>query len=74
MLRTLGGGCHVPIGACSSIHDGQLTLRGTVLTPTGSDRIEVLRTAGLDAAESLGESVAAELSRLGASRLLGGKK
>ena len=73
MLRTLGGGCHVPIGARSSIEDGQLTLHGAVLTPTGSDRIEVRRTGNLDLAERLGETVAAELLRLGANRLLSGR-
>src|SRR6516225_6361435 len=36
MLRGLGGGCQVPIGAVTNITSGLLMLRGVVLSPNGS--------------------------------------
>ena len=43
MLRGLGGGCQVPIGAVTRIDGDTLTLRGVVLPPDGSSRIEAER-------------------------------
>ena len=48
MLRGLGGGCQVPIGAVTRIVDGTLTLRGVVLPPDGSQRIEAESSRGAD--------------------------
>src|SRR6516165_3484020 len=39
MLRSLGGGCHVPIGAKTSLAGGAITLQGVVLSPDGRRRI-----------------------------------
>src|SRR5437660_47402 len=39
MLRGLGGGCHVPIGARSSLQGTTLTLKGLVIDPNGNERI-----------------------------------
>ena len=35
LLRGLGGGCQVPIGAAGTVHEGRLRLRAAVLTPDG---------------------------------------
>src|SRR5207244_513179 len=40
MLRALGGGCQVPIGALSCRQGADLRLTGVVLAPDGSRRIE----------------------------------
>src|SRR5205807_1005478 len=40
LLRALGGGCQVPIGAAAVVAAETLTLRGAVLAPDGSRRIE----------------------------------
>jgi len=70
MLRGLGGGCQVPIGAVTKIVDGMLTLRGVVLPPSGKQRIEAETTGSMDQAESLGQVVAEELRGRGAEELL----
>jgi hydroxymethylbilane synthase len=70
MLRGLGGGCQVPIGAVTRIADGTLTLRGVVLPPDGSQRIEAVTTGPMDQAEPLGRHVADLLRGKGAEELL----
>jgi hydroxymethylbilane synthase len=70
MLRTLGGGCHVPIGARSVVVRTTLTVRGAVLTPAGTRRIEAERSGPLGAAEEIGIELAKELLALGAKELL----
>jgi hydroxymethylbilane synthase len=70
MLRGLGGGCQVPIGAVTRIADGMLTLRGVVLPPNGSQRVEAEITGPMDQAESLGRQVADQLRGIGAEELL----
>ena len=72
MLRGLGGGCQVPIGAVTEIADGMLTLRGVVLPPDGRQRIEAEITGPMEQAEALGQAVAEELRRRGADELLSG--
>ena len=70
MLRALGGGCQVPIGAAAEVQDARLRLRGVVLSPDGRQRIEADIEGPSAAAESLGERLAADLLRRGARELL----
>lgn len=71
MLRTLGGGCQVPIGALSQTRSGMLHLRGTVLSPDGKNRIEQEIVGPLDAnSETIGQQLAHELLMAGANDLL----
>lgn len=70
VLRTLGGGCHVPIGVRGSILDGRLTLRGTVLSPDGARRIEAARVDFAVNGQQMGVDLAQELMLLGAAELL----
>jgi hydroxymethylbilane synthase len=70
MLRGLGGGCHVPIGAKTTIADGTLSLRGVVLSPDGARRIEASIAGPQAQAESLGQDLARQLRDLGADDLL----
>jgi hydroxymethylbilane synthase len=70
LLRALGGGCLVPIGAAAAVEGDVLTLRGAVLSPDGRQRVAG-ETAGPAAeAEALGERLAAELLAQGARALL----
>ena len=70
MLRGLGGGCQVPIGARTKIANGMLTLRGVVLPPDGSQRIEAEIAGAMEEAESLGQTLANQLRERGAEELL----
>jgi hydroxymethylbilane synthase len=67
-LRTLQGGCQVPIGAAGNFDGGKLTLRGVVLSPDGSRRID--GTMSGHNAEETGERLARELLGRGAAELL----
>jgi hydroxymethylbilane synthase len=70
-LRTLGGGCQVPIGAAAHVNGETLALRGAVLHPEGKRRIEDQTRGPRAAAESLGQQLAHTLLRQGAEELLG---
>lgn len=70
LLRALGGGCQVPIGAVASLEAERLVLRATVLAPDGSKRIESRHEGEPAAAEAVGEQLAQRLIELGAGRLL----
>jgi len=61
-LETIQGGCQVPIACYSEINEGQLTIRGMVLSPDGkqylSDNVQciVSETAAVEAARKLATS------------------
>jgi hydroxymethylbilane synthase len=71
MLRGLGGGCQVPIGAATTVVGSTLTLRGVVLPPDGSQRVERQTNGPLAQAEELGQHLAQDLLDHGARELLG---
>lgn len=73
LMRTLEGGCSVPIGVESSWVDGKLRVRATVVNVTGteavdSDMSEVLSSP--EAAEEFGKRVALDLVGKGAGKIL----
>jgi hydroxymethylbilane synthase len=72
-LRELQGGCQVPIGAAADIDGDVLVLRGAVLSPDGSSRVEGLQTGSRGEAEKLGRALALVLLERGAAELLRGK-
>ncbi len=68
LLRALGGGCQVPIGACAEAIEEGLRLTAVVAHPDGNEVIRESR-AGSDG-EAVGHEVAEELLRRGAERIL----
>jgi hydroxymethylbilane synthase len=72
LLRSLGGGCQVPIGAAGVVRDGVLTLRGVVLRPDGRQRVEGQTAGPAGEAEDLGRKLAEDLLGRGAAELLSG--
>jgi hydroxymethylbilane synthase len=70
LLRGLGGGCLVPIGAAAIVRDGRLSLRGVVLPPDGSARVAAEESGPADDAEAVGARLAAALLAAGARELL----
>jgi hydroxymethylbilane synthase len=70
LLRTLGGGCHVPVGARTHYTPDRLALRGTVLSPNGVRRIEADLAGPPEQAEDLGIELAQKLLAQGARELL----
>jgi hydroxymethylbilane synthase len=68
LLRGLGGGCQVPIGAWAQPHDGELILTAVVGRPDGS---EMLREWAMGSdPEKLGRETAKTLLKKGADRIL----
>ncbi len=61
LLASLDGSCRTPIAAHANLQDGELVLRGRLLTPDGTEMREICRTGsaanartiGLDAGEAL---------------------
>ncbi len=70
MLRALGGGCQVPMGAVSRVSGGALALRGAVVRPDGARRVEAEQTGPADDAEGIGRRLAEVLLARGAGDLL----
>jgi hydroxymethylbilane synthase len=70
VLRALGGGCQVPIGAYARIEDGTLHLRAVVISPDGATVVSGARSGAPSAAGALGHDLANELLLAGARHIL----
>jgi hydroxymethylbilane synthase len=70
LLFHLGGGCLVPIGAATSSHGSELTLRGAVLSADGQQRVAGIISGSAMESEDLGCRLADELLAQGAKKLL----
>jgi hydroxymethylbilane synthase len=70
LLRGLGGGCLVPIGASARVDGERLMLRGAVLTPDGKQRVAAETSGAADEAEAVGQWLAEMLCARGAGELL----
>ena len=65
LLRALGGGCDIPLGALATSRDGRLCLLATATDPGGA-MVRAEGAASAEEASELGVRVAAELRQLGA--------
>ena len=73
LLRTLGGGCQIPIAAYTHRENGSVVLDAIVIRPDGSEVVvarESSPTATMAAAEQLGRKAAESLISRGAGRIL----
>lgn len=69
MLRTLEGGCRVPVGALGTVRDGRIRLRGVVASPDGALVYEGEAEGGDP--EEVGGRLARDLLARGAALVLG---
>lgn len=69
-LRTLEGGCQVPIGALATLSGDELRLDGLVADMEGERILRDLRTGPVGDAAALGERVAESLRSAGADEIL----
>jgi hydroxymethylbilane synthase len=68
VLRCLGGGCQVPIGAHATVNGDEISVTAVVADPQGTT---VLREGGTGAdPERLGRSVGETLLKRGAAKIL----
>lgn len=70
LLRTLGGGCQLPIAAHGVMKGSDLHLTGLVASVDGTQLIRDRISGAADDAESLGQALAERLLHLGADDLL----
>jgi hydroxymethylbilane synthase len=70
LLRGLGGGCLVPVGAATEVTGGTLQLRGAVFAPDGKQCVEGRSNGPLALAEEIGGQLAQDLLARGAGNLL----
>ena len=70
LVKALHGNCHSPIGAYASIKNNKVTLIGRVASVDGRELIAAQETATLSAVAELASSVAMQLRRKGAEKIL----
>ena len=70
VLKSLGSGCQLPVGAYATHVDDELSLIAAVCHPEGIHRIVETATGTPDAAQHLGKIVAEKLQDSGATELL----
>ncbi len=70
LLRGLGGGCLVPLGARGVVEDDALSLQAAVLSPDGRRRVAGEGTGPAGEAEEIGQHLAESLLSRGAGELL----
>jgi hydroxymethylbilane synthase len=70
LLRSLGGGCQVPIAAHATVTDGRVRLDGLVASLDGAHVIRDTLEGAAAEADALGEALAARLRQRGADALL----
>lgn len=69
-LRSLGGGCQLPIAAYAVVREKRIRLDGLVADPDGSRIVRDRNSGGLDEAERLGTELGERLLEQGARELL----
>ncbi len=70
LLKRLGGGCQVPIGAFAEMHDGELHLEAIVADPDGSKLLRESRDGSRNDPEQLGNAVGEALLNRGGAEIL----
>ncbi len=69
-LRTLEGGCQVPMACYAKLVDGDLHVSGLVIDPAGTRLLQAFTQGAPQEAVAHGETVAARLLDLGAAEIL----
>jgi hydroxymethylbilane synthase len=70
VVRRLGGGCQMPIGAFAEIHERSIRARGIVISLDGADAAHGEAEGSLDAPEDVGVRLAEALLARGAQDIL----
>jgi len=70
VLRALGGGCQVPIGAYATVQDEVVQLRAIIVSPDGTDIIRKRASGASRDAEIIGRALGEELLAQGGRQIL----
>ncbi|MEX2719989.1 MAG: hydroxymethylbilane synthase, partial [Candidatus Wukongarchaeota archaeon] len=69
-IRTIGGGCKVPIGANTTLKRNNLILEGEILSLNGKQSLKARISGSLNEAEFIGEKLAYQLLNSGGETLI----
>lgn len=70
IIKKIGGGCKIPIGAIGRAKREKLTLHANVLSPDGKEKIEATALGLLETSEEIGQEAAESLTEQGAEELI----
>lgn len=70
LLQTLEAGCLAPVAAWTQFQEGQLSLKGFVLSPDGREKLEAEQTLPAQQSVELGRQVGQQLMDRGAGKFL----
>jgi hydroxymethylbilane synthase len=70
LLKRLGGGCHVPVGARARVENRRLKMIAVVAHPEGNPLYRAEIAGSIDNGAQLGEELAESLLRQGADTIL----
>ena len=73
-LRELEGSCRTPIGGLAELCDGNLMMRGEMLSPDGAQRFAGERSGSPASAIRIGEELAQDLIEKAGAEFLQGLK
>ena len=73
-LRTLQGGCSLPIAALAIIEEANVVFKGNVFSVDGSEKVEISRQSAIKEAPNLGKIAAEYILLKGATRLISNLK
>lgn len=69
-LTALSGGCSMPISALATINDGFVTMQGNILQPDGQFKIDVVKSAPVSEAGTLGAQAARSIIYQGGDAII----
>lgn len=69
-MRTLQGGCHVPVGVITTLEGEKVHLQGRILNLDGSQCIESEKQGSISDAAAIGKELALECLKNGGDEIL----
>ena len=69
-LRVLEGGCSIPVFALAQLTEGELQLKGGIVSLDGKERISLQVAGPIEQAEQLGEELARKVLEAGGKKIL----
>lgn len=69
-LKTMDGGCSIPVFGLARLNDGQINMQGGIISLDGKQRIFKEKTGAINDAQQLGEQLANEVLSSGGKEIL----
>jgi hydroxymethylbilane synthase len=69
-MKEVGGGCKIPIGAFARAEGETVKLLGSVISPDGARRIDIVEQGDMKHPEDTGKTAANRILRMGAEKII----